>query len=136
METTYKGHNIKATAHLIPGTEAWEPHTVVDGRRITFDPLNFKNRFFNNEQEAIDYALEYGKWLIDHPISGSTDSDEFLRHKRKTLPPLTTKCEICAKPTNQSFTFGQIHYYCEEHKEELFIRVTGKTPKKTGKPEK
>ena len=53
------------------------------------------------------------------------------------VPPLRTKCETCAKPTNLSFTFGgKIHYCCEEHKEELYTRVTGKTPKKATKPEK
>jgi len=125
MEITYKGHNIKATARLLPGTDAWEPHTVVDGQRITFDPLNFRNRRFNNEQEATDYALEYGKWLIDHPTSVSADSQ------------LTTKCEICGKATNLSFSFGgKIYYYCEQHKEELYRRVTGKTPKKPAKPKK
>jgi hypothetical protein len=53
------------------------------------------------------------------------------------IPRTTTKCEICSTPTNTSFGFGgKLHYYCKEHKDELFTRVTGRAPKKTPKPKK
>jgi hypothetical protein len=49
----------------------------------------------------------------------------------------TTKCEICGTETNTSFgSIGNLHYYCEEHKDAVFTRVTGRAPKKTSKPEK
>jgi hypothetical protein len=50
------------------------------------------------------------------------------------LPP-TTKCEICGTPTNASFgPAGNLHYYCEEHKDALFTQVTGRAPKKIPEP--
>jgi hypothetical protein len=47
------------------------------------------------------------------------------------IPLPTTKCEICGAPTNNSFSFGgKPHYCCKgEHQDELFKRVTKKTPK-------
>jgi hypothetical protein len=34
------------------------------------------------------------------------------------VPPRTTKCEICGTSTHASFgTSGNLHYYCEEHKD-------------------
>jgi hypothetical protein len=53
------------------------------------------------------------------------------------VPPPTTKCEICDTPTNTSFgSIGNLHYYCKEHRDALFTKVTGRAPKKTPKPEK
>ncbi len=51
------------------------------------------------------------------------------------VPTRTTKCEICGVATNTSFgSVGNLHYYCKEHKDEVFTRVTGRKPKKTPKP--
>ncbi len=37
---------------------------------------------FNAEVEAIKYAEEYGKWIVDHPtISHSSTLDELLKNK-------------------------------------------------------
>jgi hypothetical protein len=45
---------------------------------------------------------------------------------------VTTKCEECGAPADESFTFGgQLHYFCPTHEEELFTKVTGKPPKST-----
>jgi hypothetical protein len=53
------------------------------------------------------------------------------------VPLPTTKCEICGTATNTSFgSVGNLHYYCKEHKDALFTRVTGRAPKKTPKPGK
>jgi hypothetical protein len=53
------------------------------------------------------------------------------------VPAPLTKCEICGTPTNASFgSSGNLHYYCDEHKDALFMRVTGRAPKKTSKPQK
>lgn len=53
-----------------------------------------------------------------------------IRLGSKPLP--TGECEICKKPTNQSFGFGNaIHYHCDDHRDLLFERVTGKRPKPT-----
>jgi hypothetical protein len=59
-----------------------------------------------------------------------------LKEDYMAVPPLTTKCEICGTETNTSFgSVGNLHYYCEEHKDALFTQVTGRAPKKTPKPE-
>jgi hypothetical protein len=51
------------------------------------------------------------------------------------MPEPTGKCAICDTPTNTSFAIGlRIYYFCGQHKDELFARVTGKAPKKKPKP--
>ena len=65
MEITYNGHRIRGT-YDIPGTDKMASpyfHTFVDGR------LTFPKKNCNSEQQAIDYAIEYGKWIVDHPTS-------------------------------------------------------------------
>ena len=53
------------------------------------------------------------------------------------VPPPITKCEICGTPTNTSFgPSGNLHYYCNKHRDALFTQVTGKAPKKTPKSKK
>ena len=52
----------------MPGIDAWLPQTVVDGRVHAFAPLNFPRKTFVNKQHAVDYAVAYGIWIIDHLI--------------------------------------------------------------------
>ena len=68
MGMHYKGHRTTGTAKKMRGTEAWLPQTVVDGRVRAFAPLNFPRKTFDNEQHAVDYAVAYGIWIIDHLI--------------------------------------------------------------------
>ena len=43
---------------------------------------------------------------------------------------VTTKCEECGAPTDESFAFGaRLHYFCPKHEEVVFTKVTGKPPK-------
>lgn len=43
---------------------------------------------------------------------------------------VTTKCEECGAPTDESFAFGAgLHYFCPKHEEVVFAKVTGKLPK-------
>jgi hypothetical protein len=43
---------------------------------------------------------------------------------------VTTKCEECGAPTDESFAFGAgLHYFCPKHEEVVFTKVTGKPPK-------
>lgn len=65
----YKGHTTTGTAKKMPGTDAWLPQTVVDGRARPFSPLNFPRKMFDNKQHAVDYAVAYGIWIVDHPIT-------------------------------------------------------------------
>ncbi|HKW35879.1 MAG TPA: hypothetical protein VJN92_22940 [Candidatus Acidoferrum sp.] len=64
----YKGHTTSGTAKRVPGTDTWLPQTVVDGRVYAFAPLNFPRKTFASEQRAVDYAVAYGIWIIDHDI--------------------------------------------------------------------
>ena len=50
----------------MPGTDSWLPHTVVDGRVQAFSPLNFPRKMFDNKQRAVDYAVAFGIWAVDH----------------------------------------------------------------------
>jgi len=44
---------------------------------------------------------------------------------------VTTKCEECGAPADESFAFGAgLHYFCPKHEEVVFTKVTGK-PSKT-----
>lgn len=65
----YKGHAVTGTAQKVPGTDAWLPEAIVDGRVHAFAPLNFPRKIFDNEQHAVDYAVAYGIWIIDHAIT-------------------------------------------------------------------
>lgn len=73
MEFKYKGHTIRGRAEKVPGTNAWLPEAVVDKRVHAFAPLNFPRKMFDDEQHAIDYAVAYGIWIIDHPIPMGSD---------------------------------------------------------------
>lgn len=43
---------------------------------------------------------------------------------------VTTKCDECGAPTDESFAFGAaLHYFCPKHEEVVFTKVTGKPPK-------
>jgi hypothetical protein len=43
---------------------------------------------------------------------------------------VTTKCEECGAPTDESFAFGAgLHYFCPKHEDVVFTKVTGKPPK-------
>jgi hypothetical protein len=43
---------------------------------------------------------------------------------------VTTKCEECGAPTDESFAFGaKLHYFCPKHEEVVFTKVTGTAPK-------
>ena len=43
---------------------------------------------------------------------------------------VTTKCEECGAPADESFAFGAgLHYFCPKHEEVVFTKVTGKAPK-------
>ena len=43
---------------------------------------------------------------------------------------VTTKCEECGAPTDESFAFGaRLHYFCPKHEEVVFTKVTGTAPK-------
>ena len=45
---------------------------------------------------------------------------------------VTTKCEECGAPTDESFGFGgALHYFCPKHEDVVFAKVTGKPPKPT-----
>jgi hypothetical protein len=45
---------------------------------------------------------------------------------------VTTKCEECGVPTDESFAFGgQLHYFCPTHEVVVFTKVTGKPPRPT-----
>lgn len=40
---------------------------------------------------------------------------------------ITTKCEECGAPADESFAFGHgLHYFCPKHEEIVFTKVTGK----------
>jgi hypothetical protein len=70
-KTTYKGHLVYGIAcKESAGTvEKWRPENpVVDHQVVIFDPLNFPNRKFDTENEAIQYSLKYGEWIVDHPL--------------------------------------------------------------------
>lgn len=42
---------------------------------------------------------------------------------------VTTKCEECGAPADESFAFGHgLHYFCPKHEEAVFTKVTGKPP--------
>lgn len=42
----------------------------------------------------------------------------------------TGKCEKCGTPTNESFgPQNDLHYFCPDHKDEVFEKVTGRKPK-------
>jgi len=46
------------------------------------------------------------------------------------LTPAQPTCEKCGKPTNQSFgSPPNLHYFCPEHKADLFQEVTGRRPR-------
>ena len=43
---------------------------------------------------------------------------------------VTTKCEECGAPTDESFTFGAgLHYFCPKHEDVVFAKVTQKPAK-------
>jgi len=65
----YKGHTTTGTAKKVPGTDTWLPETVVDGHVYAFAPLSFPRKMFDNKQHAVDYAVAYGIWIIDHPTT-------------------------------------------------------------------
>lgn len=65
----YKGHTATGTAKKVPGADGWLPEAIVDGRVHAFAPLNFPRKIFDNEQHAVDYAVAYGIWIIDHLIT-------------------------------------------------------------------
>ena len=65
----YKGHTTTGTAKKMAGRDAWLPRTIVDGRAHAFSPLNFPRKVFDNKQHAVDYAVAYGIWIVDHPIT-------------------------------------------------------------------
>jgi hypothetical protein len=70
-KTTYKGHLVYGSAHNeSAGTvEKWRPdNPVVDPQVVIFNPLNFPNRKFDTRNEAIQYSVKYGQWIVDHPL--------------------------------------------------------------------
>jgi hypothetical protein len=70
-KTTYKGHLVYGSAHKeSAGTvEEWRPdNPVVDHEVVIFDPLNFPNRKFDTENEAIQHSIKYGEWIVDYPL--------------------------------------------------------------------
>jgi hypothetical protein len=71
-KTNYKGHLLSGSAHKeSAGTvEKWRPdNPTVDKEVVVFDPLNFPNRKFDTENEAIQHSIKYGEWIIDHPLA-------------------------------------------------------------------
>jgi hypothetical protein len=55
-KATYKGHVVYGGAHKESArtVEKWRPdNPVVDHQIVIFDPLNFPNRKFDTENEAI-----------------------------------------------------------------------------------
>ncbi len=43
---------------------------------------------------------------------------------------VTTKCEECGAPSDESFEFrGGLHYFCPKHEDVVFAKVTGKAAK-------
>lgn len=50
---------------------------------------------------------------------------------------VTTKCEECGAPTDESFGFGgALHYFCPKHEDIVFAKVTAKPPKPTNSDRK
>ena len=50
---------------------------------------------------------------------------------------VTTKCEECGAPADESFAFGAgLHYFCAKHEDIVFAKVTGKPPKPTNSDKK
>jgi hypothetical protein len=79
LETSHKGHTIRAGASRENVTYGgtWKPNNpVIDGNSYTFDGLNFPNKFWNTEEEAVNHSIEYGKWIIDHPTAIEDDEDD------------------------------------------------------------
>jgi hypothetical protein len=70
-KTSYKGHLVYGSARKeSAGTvEKWRPdNPAVDHQVVIFDPLNFPNRKFDSENEAIQHSIKYGEWIVDHPL--------------------------------------------------------------------
>jgi hypothetical protein len=52
------------------------------------------------------------------------------RRVEMTNVNVTTKCEECGASTGESFAFGGgLHYFCQQHEEVVFAKVTGKAAK-------
>jgi hypothetical protein len=70
-KTTYKSHLVYGSAHKeSAGTvEKWRPdNPTVDHQVVIFDPLNFPNKKFDTEDEAIQHSIKYGEWTVDHSL--------------------------------------------------------------------
>jgi hypothetical protein len=71
-KTTYNGHLVSGSAHKeTAGTvEKSRPdNPTVDKQVVTFDPLNFPNRKFDTEDEAVQHSIKYGEWIVEHPLA-------------------------------------------------------------------
>jgi len=70
-KTTYKGHLVYGSARQeSAGTvEKWRPgNPTVDHQVVIFDPLNFPNKKFDTEDEAIQHSIKYAEWIVDHSL--------------------------------------------------------------------
>jgi len=70
-KSSYKGRSLSGSAHKeSAGTlEKWTPDSpTVEDHIFVFDPLNFPNKKFDTEVEAIQHSIKYGEWIIDHPL--------------------------------------------------------------------
>ena len=91
MDFEHRGRSVRTEAlkRVVADNDIWHPKLWLDGSVVAFaDP--YPPKTFKNERDAIEYAAQYGRWLIDHPASSDTAAlDKFLEDND------TIRCLIC-----------------------------------------
>src|ERR1700693_2108690 len=110
----YKANTITGSAQRIKESkgEVWQPLCRINGVPYSGEVVpGFRGGLFKTEEEAVDCAIEIGKWLLDNPPRALSSVDDLLMEQE--LP--AQKCPLCleTKPAVSSHLIPKrIYDYC------------------------
>ncbi len=91
----YRGRTIrtKAVKTVVAENDVWRPKLWIDGTFTVFLPP-YPSKLFNNEADAIKYAEEYGKSIVDRPPSSDSSALDKLLKDKPTPPKHFSEAEL------------------------------------------
>ena len=110
----HKGNTITGSAQRIKESEdeVWKPLCRINGVPYSGEVApGFRGGLFKTEEEAVDRAIEIGKWLLDTPPRPSSSLDALLKQEEAAAQ----NCPLCleTKPLVSSHLIPKrIYDYC------------------------
>lgn len=90
----YKGNIITGSAQRIKESEdeVWKPLCRINGAPSSGEVApGFRGGLFKTEEDAVDRAIEVGKWLLDNPPRTSSSLDDLLKQDEAAAQ----NCPLC-----------------------------------------